>query len=149
MDCILRNVFSSYNVMTGIELGIGDHTERLYNSLGSLTSLVKNTELYHKYRPPEFGDLWMCQHYFRPEDISTFFHYFEPEYDLAVITCQNFQECLTFFMEVGTIKVPYIISRWNMGNKIGYVQRVFHTDDYEGDLYFYFRDITEDWSCDL
>lgn len=141
---VLKNIFASYNVLTGIELGIGEHTQRLYHSLGLLTSLCRNTELYHKYRPPEFGDLWILQHYARPLDITTFFQYFDPRYDLAVISCGNYQDCLTFFLEVTTIKVPYILSRHNMGHKSGYIQRAFR--DGEDQIYFYYRDITEDWA---
>lgn len=141
MECLLKKIRSSFVIVSAIELGIGSHTPYLNDSVLSLTSLCRNSEKFHKYK---FENIyWRVQHFSQLLDIDTFFDYFEPFYDLGVISSNNFDECLVFFDRLTLIKTPYIVSQVDFGTKRGYTQAV------EGDpfnkLFFYYRDKVRDW----
>lgn len=141
MEHLLNRIRTSFVVVSAIELGIGPHTQYLNNCVLSLTSLCRNSEKFHKYR---FDDIyWRVQHFAQPLDIVTFFDYYNPEYDLGVISSNRFDECLAFFDRLTLNKTPYIVSQSDFGFKRGYTQAL--AGDSFNKIYFYYRDRVRDW----
>lgn len=142
MERLLKHIFRSFNIVTTIELGIGENTQYLDYASLSLTNLCRNDEWFRKYRFPKMDAV----HYQCPLDIQTFFEYFDPRYDLAVVSCRRVDDFLVFFEFLSQIQVPYIASPYQLGTKRGYLERKWSDlSDPSNCCYFYFRDITEKW----
>lgn len=141
MEPVLSQLFNTYVLVSGVELGISEHTQYLNSKLLGLTSICRNSELFHKYRFDDPG--WCVQHIEQTLDIQTFFEYYGPKYDLAYISSNNFNDCLEFFKRVTLDRTPFIYSRWDMGTKRDYTFRAF---DFSGEKSFlYYRDPIQDW----
>ena len=135
---VLSKIFLTYNISTGIELGIGDITQYLNDGLLWHTTMCRNTEFFYKWRVAD--EQWQTQFYQKTLDIDTYFQYYTPEYDLAVINSNDFDSGNTFFANCSNVKVPLIVSKWDLGPRRDYLRTSF-----EDDIFLYYRDMISEW----
>ena len=138
----MRGLFGSFVIYTGSELGVSDETKYLSEKLGRLVTFCSQLEFLAGFS--DFTPDWDVEVYTQLLDIDTFFEYFQPKYDLAVISTDDYNAATRFLTHISRAGTPYIVSTLNMGSRGGYVLRVF--GERSDKVYLYYQNPISNWN---
>lgn len=141
LERLLDNILRYFNINSAAEFGVSKATPILCGQIPVFTVYcTPDDEKLVSF--PEDCDASL-ENYVEYGDIEWCINHVNPQYDLAILSTEDFNIALSVFWKMVDLNVPYIISRKDLGRKRNYTQRVFGTLDDK--WYVYYKDLIAQW----